>query len=124
MAISLMEAALFAIVLSNSAQPFDCVATASGNYACTNGLTAMPLGPVELRYSNGWTVKKRNRDTLEFSTGIKSWIDITGGAQFENGIGLYREDEGRKFRVSNGLYCRQAEKDLIKCTLEKEPWRN
>jgi hypothetical protein len=121
MAISLMEAALFALVLSNSNTPFACQATAMGNYACSNGLTAMPMGPVELRYSNGWTVKRRGKDALEFSTGLKSWIDITGAAQFENGIGLYREDEGRQFRASNGLTCRVVNKDVVNCFAVKKP---
>ncbi len=121
MAISLLEAALFAIVMANSDKPFNCQATAFGNYACTNGLTAMPMGPAELRYSNGWTVKRRGKDALEFSTGLKSWIDITGAAQFENGIGLYREDEGRQFRASNGLTCRVVNKDAVTCFSVPKP---
>jgi hypothetical protein len=122
MALSLMEATLFALVLSASDKPFDCAATAMGNYACTSGLTAIPLGPSELRYSNGWVVKRKNKGDLEFSTGLKSWIDITGAAQFENGIGLYREDDGRQFRASNGLTCKLMSPDLVKCTPSKKTW--
>ena len=122
MAISLMEAALFALILNNASAPFDCAATEAGNYACTNGLTAMPLGPSELRYSNGWTVKRRSKDQIEFSTGLKSWIDVTGAAQFENGVGIYREEEGRKFRASTGLTCRLADKDHVSCKHEKQSW--
>lgn len=116
---TLMEAALFALVLSNASQPFDCAATESGNFACTNGLTAMPLGPVELRYSNGWVVTRKGKQ-LVFSTGLKSWIDITGAAQFENGVGLYREDDGRQFRASTGLLCRQVDPDHVTCRTIKK----
>jgi len=115
-----MEAALFALVLMNTDKPFDCAATASGNYACSLGLTAMPLGPSELRYSNGWVVRRKDKGDLEFSTGLKSWIDITGAAQFENGVGLYREDDGRRFRASTGLYCSLVNPDLVRCRPPKK----
>ena len=111
----LFEAALFALVLTKSDQPFWCRTTASSNYVCSNGLVVLPIGPAELDFSNGVKVKKGDKGSLVFSNGLKSWIDITGAAQFENGVGLTREEEGRQYRVSNGLVCRLINDELVRC---------
>src|SRR5579883_1691625 len=104
----LFEAALFALVLTKADQPFSCRTTASGNFACSNGLVVLPLGPSELDYSNGVSVKTGPKGSLIFSNGMKSWIDITGAAQFENGVGLTKLEDGRQYRASTGLVCRQV----------------
>src|ERR1700722_6989282 len=115
----LFEAALFALVLPKADHPFSCRTTESGNYVCSNGLVVLPLGPVELDFSNGVKVKKGDQGSLGFSNGLKSWIDITGAAQLENGGGPTREEEGRQYRASTGLVCRLVNDDLVRCSRPK-----
>ncbi len=127
MAINLMEATIFAVLLSSPSLPFQCRLTMDEAQAiCSNDLTMKEEGGGRLMFSNGVAVEKNRRRELVFSNGITSYFDSFGWLRFSNQYAVRRMD-GEIFTISppaaspagqrGDMLCRYTEpKKTVRCS--------
>ncbi|MBX3455565.1 hypothetical protein [Ferrovibrio sp.] len=91
MAINLMEATIFAVLLSAPTPPFQCRLTADETQAiCSNDLTMKEEAGGRLMFSNGISVEKNRKRELVFSNGLSSYFDSFGWLRFSNQYAVRR----------------------------------
>lgn len=119
---NLMEATIFAILLTNPAAPFQCRQTVDEKQAiCSNDLTFAEGEDGRLMYSNNIVVSKNKRRQLVFSNGITSYFDSFGWLQFSNGYAV-RRIEGDVFKIAppdkrGDMLCRYTiPNKLVRCS--------
>jgi hypothetical protein len=120
---NLMEATIFAILLSNPQPPFQCKMTPDEKQAiCSNDLTISEGEGGKLTFSNNTTVEKNRKRELVFSNGITSRFDSFGWLRFSNDYAM-RRIEGDIFRISqptnkgNDMLCRYTQpKFVVRCS--------
>ncbi len=119
---NLMEATIFAVLLSGPQPPFQCRMTPDEKSAiCSSDLTITEGENGKLTYSNNVTVEKNRKRELVFSNGLTSYFDSFGWLRFSNGYAL-RRTEGDIFRISppnkaNDMQCRYTQpKFIVRCT--------
>lgn len=119
---NLMEATLFAVLVSGPPAPFQCRLTDDPKLAiCSNDVTIKEEEGGGLTYSNGVKVTKDKRRNLVFSNGLTSYFDSFGWLQFSNGYGL-RRMEGDSFKIapkdkSGDLLCRYTQQKIVRCSV-------
>ncbi|HYD30585.1 MAG TPA: hypothetical protein VEB64_06960 [Azospirillaceae bacterium] len=112
--LSVLEVAVFALVLMGQPEAFTCVTDGIDGINCTNGMSASPDENGDIRFRSGVTViKDRRTGTLSFSNGITTHMDVAGWVQFSSGVSAVRDNWG--FRFNNGFVCRQTARDTAKC---------
>jgi len=115
---NLMEATIFAILLSNPPPPFQCKMTPDEKQAiCSNDLTISEGAGGKLTFSNNTTVEKNRKRELVFSNGITSYFDSFGWLRFSNDYAM-RRIEGDVFRISppnkgHDMLCRYTQPKLV-----------
>jgi len=127
MAINLMEATIFAVLLSAPLPPFQCRLTHDETQAiCSNDLTFKEETGGRLMFSNGVSVEKNRRRELVFSNGLTSYFDSFGWLRFSNQYAV-RRMETDIFKISppktaaggqgSDMLCRYTEpKKTVRCT--------
>jgi len=116
---TLLEMLIFSVVLTGTSEAFSCSETNAGNYVCSNGLSAMPFGPDELRFSTGVTVAKGGPNgSYLISSGLKNWRDVTGMARFENGVGIRVLVPGQRIETTTGLICLENRNGQGRCVVK------
>ena len=112
---SVLEVAVFAMVLTNTVAPFDCWMEADQSVVCTNDLVAQEIGHGRIRFSNGVTVHQDAGGALWFDNGIDTHMDSTGWIQFSNGQSARRDREGN-IVFGSGMICRPEGSFVVNCT--------
>jgi len=119
---NLMEATIFAILLSGPTPPFQCRVTDDVKLAiCSNDITIKEETGGRLMFSNGISVEKNRRRELVFSNGLTSYFDSFGWLRFSNNYAL-RRMEGDIFKISppgggRDLLCRYTAPDkIVRCS--------
>jgi len=113
-AMSILEVAVFAVLVTNAADPFFCRTLAEGGARCSNGLGVEATGEHTIRFSNFVTVTKLNNGDLAFSNGLTSSRGSFGGYQFSNGVSV-RRLAGGIYEFSSGLICRPRLPAIAEC---------
>ncbi len=114
---SVLEVAVFAMVMASTAAPFDCWMEADQSVVCNNDLVAQEIGHGRIRFSNGVTVHKDAGGVLWFDNGIDTYMDSAGWIQFSNGQSARRNPTGGII-FGNGLVCRPQGSYVVNCTEE------
>ncbi|MBP7066287.1 hypothetical protein [Ferrovibrio sp.] len=119
---NLMEATIFAILVSTPQPPFQCKMTPDEKMAiCSNDLTISEGEGGKLTFSNNVTVEKNRKRELVFSNGLSSRFDSFGWLRFSNDYAMRRVD-GDVFRVSppdrkSDMHCRYTQpKFVVRCS--------
>ena len=118
---NLMEATIFAILVSAPPPPFQCKMTPDEKMAiCSNDLTISEGANGKLTFSNNVTVEKNRKRELVFSNGLTSRFDSFGWLRFSNNYAM-RRFEGDTFRISppdkrGDMMCRYTQpKFVVRC---------
>lgn len=112
--LSVLEVAVFALVLMAEPDAFTCVTDGVGGVNCTNKMSASLDENGDIRYRDGVVaLKDRRTGVLSFSNGITTHMDVAGWVQFSTGLSAIRDNWG--FRFNNGFVCRQTARDTAKC---------
>jgi len=106
---TLMEVAVYALVLANSQDPFTCTAHGPA-VGCTNGYQAALNGDGDIEFQTGVKVEKTPDGRILLSNGVTTHWGAAGWLQFSNGLSVRRMSDG-SFRFNNGMQCRNAGKD-------------
>ena len=112
---SVLEVAVFAMVLTSATAPFDCWMETDQSVVCNNDLIAQEIGYGRILFSNGVTVHKDAGGTLWFDNGIDAFMDATGWIQFSNGQAARRNHEGN-IVFGSGMTCRPQGSYVVNCT--------
>lgn len=120
MAVNVLEALIYGLVVSGSPSAASCTLSSDGvTVRCDNGMTvsASPGGEI-LTYSNGVTVTKQPDGSIVFSNGIQAHFDSFGWIEFSNGVAVRREtlpDRGAGFLIGDDLFCQPIGRVAARC---------
>ena len=112
---SVLEVAVFAMVLTGGAAPFDCWMETDASVVCDNDLVAQEFGEGQIHFSNGVVVHKDAGGELWFDNGIDTFMDAAGWIQFSNGI-TARRDRNGNIVFGDGSICRAQGSYVVNCT--------
>lgn len=116
-AMTVIEVAVFAMVLTGGKTPFFCESKGPAEESvvtCTNGLTTDDWKGPAIHYSNGVVVSRQQDASLSFSNGLTAHWGAASWVQFSNGVGVRRIGPGT-FKSSTGLTCQAGGDTKASC---------
>ena len=120
MAVNVLEALIYGLVVSGSPSAASCTLSSDGvTVRCDNGMTvSADAGGQVLTYADGVTVTKQPDGSVVFSNGIEAHFDSFGWIEFSNGVAVRREtlpDRGVGFLVGGELFCQPIGRVAARC---------
>ena len=120
MAVNVLEALIYGLVVSGSPSAASCTLSSDGvTVRCDSGMTvSADAGGQVLTYPDGVTVTKQPDGSIVFSNGIEAHFDSFGWIEFSNGVAVRRQtlpERGAGFLIGSDLFCQPIGRVAARC---------